>query len=203
MLERHQRSPPRPSNSWPTSASASRWFGETRNGSASTPSRSGSPSRVEHGPHAAPVEVADRLGVEGLVDAARQRARRTRRSRRRGRGSGASRAASRAPRSHLRPPLVDLGVRARGRVDDRGRRARLVADADEVVEDRLGGQLLDDARARPAAGEAGGDDRHVEPLQRARDVDPLAAGERQRLRSRGAAGRAGSSARSACGRSRR
>ncbi len=31
-------------NSWPTSASASAWFGETRNGSASTPDRSGSPS---------------------------------------------------------------------------------------------------------------------------------------------------------------
>ena len=53
------------------------------------------------------------------------------------------------------------------------------ADADEVVEDRLAGQLLDDPRARAPAGEPGGDDRHAEPLQRAGDVDPLAAGERE------------------------
>ena len=79
----------------------------------------------------------------------------------------------------VRPPLVDLGVRAAGRVDDRGRRARLVLDPDEVVEDRLGGQLLDDPRPGAAAGEPGGDDGHAEPLQRAGDVDPLAAGERQ------------------------
>ena len=59
-------------------------------------------------------------------------------------------------RLDVRAPLVDLGVRARRRVDDRGRGARLVGDADEVVEDRLSGQLLDDARpvrppARPVA----------------------------------------------------
>ena len=80
---------------------------------------------------------------------------------------------------HLRAPLVDLGVRALGRVDDGGRRPRLLADADEVVQDRLGGQLLDDARAGAAAGEARRDDRDVEPLQRPGDVDPLAAGERE------------------------
>ena len=81
----------------------------------------------------------------------------------------------------VRAPLVDLGVRVLGRIDDGRRRARLLADADEVVEDRLGGQLLDDARAGAAAGEPGRDDGHVEPLERARDVDPLAAGERQHL----------------------
>ena len=52
-------------------------------------------------------------------------------------------------------------------------------DADEVVEDRLGGQLLDDPRAGPAAGEPGRDDGHLEELQRARDVDPLPARERE------------------------
>ena len=32
-------------NSWPTRLSASRWFGETSHGSASTPTRKGSPSQ--------------------------------------------------------------------------------------------------------------------------------------------------------------
>ena len=136
---------------------------------------------VEHDLDAAPVEVADRLGVEALLDAARQRA-----------GEDDEVGAAREVvelleqrlellRRHLRAPLVDLGVRALGRVDDGGRGPRLLADPDEVVQDRLGGQLLDDPRAGPAAGEAGRDDRHVEPLQRAGDVDPLAARERQHL----------------------
>jgi hypothetical protein len=81
----------------------------------------------------------------------------------------------------LRTPLVDLRVGRRRRVDDRRRRAGLVRDPDEVVEDRLGGQLLDDARAGTPAGEPGRDDGHVEPLQRAGHVDPLAAGEGQTL----------------------
>ena len=54
-------------------------------------------------------------------------------------------------------------------------------DAYEVVEDRLGSELLDDPRARPAAGEAGRDDGDVEALQRARDVDALATRERQHV----------------------
>ena len=66
-----------------------------------------------------------------------------------------------------------------GRVDDGRRGARLVGDPHEVVEDPLGRQLLDDARAGAAAGEAGRDHGHVEPLERAGDVDPLAAGERE------------------------
>src|SRR5207302_5592019 len=43
------------------------------------------------------------------------------------------------------------------------------------------GQLLDDARAGAPTSEPGGHDRHLEPLERPRDVDALAAGERQRL----------------------
>src|SRR5918992_510408 len=79
----------------------------------------------------------------------------------------------------LRPPLVDLRVRAAGRVDHGCRCARFVSDADEVVEDRLGGQLLDDPDAGATAREAGGDDRDVHPLQGPGDVDALAAGEGQ------------------------
>jgi len=60
-------------------------------------------------------------------------------------------------------------------------RARLVLDADEVVEDRLGGQGLDDLRPGPSAGESGRDNGNVEPLQRARDVDPFPAGEHEAL----------------------
>ena len=89
-----------------------------------------------------------------------------------------SRISSSSPRD-FRAPLVDLGVGARGRVDDGRGRARLVADPDEVVQDRLLRQLLDDPRARSPAGEPRRDDRHVEPLERPRHVDPLAARERQ------------------------
>ena len=169
------------SSSCPTTCSASRWFGETRYGSASMPSRSGWPS--ESSTTWTPRRFRSRigLGVEALLDPARQRAREDDEV-------GAAREVVQLLEQHLellgrdlRAPLVDLGVRALGRVDDGGRRARLLADADEVVQDRLGGQLLDDARARTAAREPGRDDRHVEPLQRARDVDPLAAGERQHL----------------------
>ena len=86
---------------------------------------------------------------------------------------------SSSSRLDQRPPLVDLGGRSAGRVDDHRGRARLVPDAHEVVEDRLRRQLLDDARPGASADEAGSDDRNVERLQRARDVDSLAAGERQ------------------------
>ena len=79
---------------------------------------------------------------------------------------------------HCGPPLVDLGVRAARWVDHGGGRPRLALDVHEVVEDRFVGQLLDDARARLAAHEAGRDHGHAERLERAGDVDALAAGER-------------------------
>ena len=63
------------------------------NGSASTPSRSGSPSRVEHGGDARAREVADRLGVEVVRRRRAAASRRRRRARRPARGSAASRAA--------------------------------------------------------------------------------------------------------------
>jgi hypothetical protein len=129
----------------------------------------------------APVEVADRLRVERVLDAARQRS---------GEDDhvGAAREVADLVEQHcelvrvdMRPPLVDLGVRRGGRIDDRGRRTRLVGNADEVVQDRLARQLLDDARAGAAAGKPGRDDGHVEPLQRARNVNTLPARQRQPL----------------------
>ena len=135
--------------------------------------------RVEHRLHLAPVELADQVAVEVGVDGAWQRAREDDEV-------GADREVVQLldqhvelVRRHLRPPLVDLRVRVPGGVDDRGRRPRIVLDPHEVVQDRLRGQLLDDAGARAPAGQAGGDDRNAEPFQRAGDVDPLAACKRQ------------------------
>ena len=169
------------SSSCPTSCSASRWFGETRNGPASTPSRSGSPSlsRTTRTSRRARSRIGVR--VERRRHLARQRAREHDEV-------GATREVVELLHEHLEldsrdlgAPLVDLGVRPGGRIDDRGGRARLGCDPHEVVEDRLGGELLDDPRPRSPSGEPGRDDRHLEDLQRARDVDALAAGEREHL----------------------
>src|SRR3954453_335766 len=78
-----------------------------------------------------------------------------------------------------RPPLVDLGQRAGGGVDDGRRGARLVADAHEVAEDRLGRELVEDAVSGAAAAGAARNGGKAEPLQRTRDVDALPAGGRQ------------------------
>ena len=136
---------------------------------------------VEDDVDAAAVEVAHRLGVEALLDAARQRAGEDDEVGAAGEVVELLEQGLQLVARDLRPPLVDLGVRALGRVDDGGGGARLLADADEVVEDRLCRQLLDDPSAGTAAGEARRDDRDVEPLQRAGDVDPLAAGKCQHL----------------------
>jgi hypothetical protein len=155
-------------NSWPTSASASAWFGETRNGSASTPSRRDLTAR----------EIAQHVRVERGRDVAWQRP---------GEDDelGALRQVAQLVEQRLelllrdrRPPLVDLGVRLARRVDDRGRRAGLAVDPHEVVEDRLARQLLDDPRPCDPPGQPCRHDGHTERLQRARDVDPLAARER-------------------------
>ena len=81
----------------------------------------------------------------------------------------------------VRAPLVDLRVGARGRVDDCSGGTRLAADADEVVQDPLGGQLLDDQRVGAAACEARRHDRNAELLQRPRDVDPFPTREGEAL----------------------
>src|SRR3712207_7321317 len=57
-------------------------------------------------------------------------------------------------------------------------------DAHEVVQDRLARQLLDDARARPAAGKTDRDDGHAQELERAGDVDAFAAREQDRKSTR-------------------
>src|SRR5512132_18831 len=134
---------------------------------------------VERRLRAAPVELLDRLGVEALVHAARQ-------------GSGEDDAVRSARQvAELREqqvellgldvgaPLVDLRVRAAGGVDDGGRRARLLADPHEVVEDALARELRDDPRAGSPAREPRRDDGYIEPLERSRDVDSFPAGERE------------------------
>ena len=62
-------------------------------------------------------------------------------------------------------------------IEDCRGRTGFVADPDEVVEDRLGRQLLDDAGAGATAGEPCGDHGHIELLEGTSDIDPLAAGE--------------------------
>src|SRR4051794_346572 len=125
--------------------------------------------------HAHLAQVADQRGVDVGLDAARQRS-----------GEDYDVRAAREVeqlvveepdlgREHLRAALVDLGLLAVGGVEHRGVRARLVADAHEVVEDRLLGELLDDARPGRSSGEPGGDHRLAERLERARYVDALAA----------------------------
>jgi hypothetical protein len=77
--------------------------------------------------------------------------------------------------------LVDLRLLAARGVDHGGRRARLLADPHEVVEDALLGQVLDDARARRPARHTGRDHRLPQRAQRARHVHALAAGHRRLL----------------------
>ena len=77
--------------------------------------------------------------------------------------------------------FVDLGLGVAGGIDDGGRGSRLAADAHEIVEDALGGEILHDPDAGLAAGEAGGDHGLPERLQGPGDIDALAAGKRQAL----------------------
>ena len=95
-----------------------------------------------------PGQIADRLGVEVVADVARKRAREDDELRALREVVELLEEQLELLRPHGRAPLVDLGVGAAGRVDDRGRRPRLALDADEVVEDRLAREPLDDPRAR-------------------------------------------------------
>ncbi len=133
---------------------------------------------IDDGRHLRALEILDQGSVEVGLDATRERA-----------GEDDDRRAPCqvdelvAEQLHLvrrdrRTPFVDLGLFSRRRVQDRGVGPRLVPDTDEVVEDRLLRQLLDDVGARRSAGEARGDDGLSEALQRAGDVDALAAGHR-------------------------
>ena len=162
-------------NSCPTRSSASCWFGVTRYGSASTPRRSGSPSQSST--HLIPRRVRSwiSIGVEVVLDVARQRTAEDDVARHPRQVVELVREHLQLLRPHGRPPLVDLGERARRRIDNGDRGARLVGDADEVAEDSLQAEVLDDAVAVTPAREPAGDDRRLEMLQRARDVDALAA----------------------------
>ena len=124
----------------------------------------------------APVEIADRLRVEGVVDAARQRAREHDHVRTASEIADLVEQHLELLRLHMRSPLVYLRVRRRRRVDNGGRGARLVGDPHEIVEDGLRGQLFDDARSRASAGESRRDDGDI-----TRDVDAFAAGKREAL----------------------
>src|SRR5215831_939581 len=134
---------------------------------------------IEHGRDVPTREIARRLRVELVRDVPRQRA-----------GEDDNLRSLRQVHEllvedpqllfrHRGPPLVDLRVRAAGRVDHGSRRARLVLDADEVVQDRLPRELLDDARPGRASDESRRDDRDAEQLERASHVDALPAGEGQ------------------------
>ena len=136
---------------------------------------------IEGDTQAAPRQVTDELAVEAVIDSPRQRP-----------GEDDQLGAARQVVEllgkrhellgpHHRPPLVDLGVRARRGIDDGSRGARLVLDAGEIVENRLVRKLLDDALPGATAGETRRDDGDAEPLERARDVDALAARQREAL----------------------
>ena len=77
-----------------------------------------------------------------------------------------------------RSAFVDLRLLARRRVEHRGVRAGLIADAHEVVQDRLLRELLDDMRPRCPARKPGRDHGLSERLERTCDVDALAARHR-------------------------
>src|SRR4029450_8206779 len=125
---------------------------------------------VQRGLQPAPAELLDRFGVEVLVDATRQGTRED--------------DAVRSPRQvaqlleqevellrlDVGAPLVDLGVRAPSRVHNGRRSARLLADADEVVEDALARELRDDPRTGASAREPGRDDGDLEQLGRSREI---------------------------------
>ena len=162
-------------NSKPTSSSASSWFGATRSGSPASPSRSGSPS--ESSTVCRRARRASRSGrrIPVLGHVARQAACEH------GRGHAAHQVRE-LGRDHLelgrldrRAVLDDLGRGPERRVDEQGRRARLVLDPHEVVEDARRRELLDDARAGAPAREAGREHRLTERLERARHVDALSA----------------------------
>ena len=81
-------------------------------------------------------------------------------------------------RLDARSLLVDLGLLAGRRVEHGGVGSRLLADANEVVQDRLLTELGDDLGSRRPALEAGRDHGLAERLEHPRDVHALAAGQR-------------------------
>src|SRR6476620_3805374 len=111
IVSRAMRKSSSSNSSCPTSCSASCWFGDTSQGSASSPSRGGVEAvrdaagerAGEHDSFRTPREVAHL--VEEHLEL----------------GLG-----------HLRPPFVDLRLGAGGRIHDERRRTRLLPNPDEV-----------------------------------------------------------------------
>ena len=126
--------------------------------------------------------AAIRSRVDGRSRRPAAASRRSRRSRRRRRGRAAARRSARGrprptcgPRSLISVCSPEVGSTIERFVRESPR------DLDEVVEDLLGVEQLADPRAGRPAGQPGGDHRLAEALQRARDVDALAAGGRPRV----------------------
>ncbi len=93
---------------------------------------------VEHAGHAELAYLGDQTAVEVGRDAARQAAREDAYGGALGQVEQLVDEQLELAGGDARAALVDLRLLVRGRVDDRGRRARLLADADEVAQDRLG-----------------------------------------------------------------
>ena len=168
-------------NSWPASSSASMSLGDTRSGPARSAMSIGSPSASTIGHHAEALHLGDHLGVAVVRHAAREAAREDAHVRGLPEVEQLVDEEADLLLGHLRARLVDLALDSGGRVDHRRRSARLVHDPHEVAEDRLLGQLLDDAGAGAPPGEAGRDHRQPERLQCPRDVDALPSGHRPLL----------------------
>src|SRR4051794_39518895 len=136
---------------------------------------------VDHGGDVQAPQLADQEGVDVVVDVARQRAREHAHARALGQVEELVDEELDLVRRDLRALLVDLGLLARGGIDHRGVRARLLADPHEVAEHRELRELVDDAGAGRAAREARGDHGRAERLEHPRDVDALAARHRRLL----------------------
>ena len=145
---------------------------------------------VDHRRHAEPAHLADQRRVDVLLDPAREAAGEHADARALGQVEQLLAEQLELLRRDGRTTLVDLGVQPGGRVEHDRVGPRLVVDADEVVEDRLVAERLDDPRAGGAAGKPGGDHRLPELLDRAGDVDALAARHRGLIDGAVAAARA-------------
>ena len=181
-----RRSRRAPSRSRPRRRAPARRAARPRAGSARRatarpprPSRSGSPSVSSTTRTPRRAELARRFRVERVVDAAGQRPCEDDRV-------GAAREVAELVHQDpelglgdLRTPLVDLGLRPRvgstTRVDVRDS-SRMRTKSLRIASPVSSSTMRVPVRA---AREPGRDDRDVEPLERARDVDPLAARERE------------------------
>ena len=160
-------------NSCPTSSSASSTFGETEVRFGLHRLAQGFAVGVDHGDHVEALELSDERRVQVGLDPPRQRAREHHDRGAPGEVHELVLEQFDLALGHLGAAFVDLGLLAGGGIEHRGIGPRLVADADEVVEDRLLGQLLDDVGPGRPAGEAGGDHRLAEAFRVRAMLTPL------------------------------